>query len=57
MHDANKPLNLCSHKLAAITYLVNTPDIQVDKAIEIINEVETKPFESPINKSSEDISG
>lgn len=44
-HNAQKPNDLCSHKLAAITYLVNKPDIQMDKAIEII---ETKPFESPL---------
>lgn len=48
-HEAYKPNQLCSHKMAAITFLVNNPNIPIHaEVIEAVENIETKPFESPI---------
>jgi hypothetical protein len=40
-HNANKPNELCSHKIAALAFLVNTPDV-----LPTVEVIETKPMET-----------
>lgn len=46
-HSAQKPNELCSHKLAALTYLINNPNIEIEFSTEVID---TKPMEDIYDK-------
>jgi len=48
IHNANKPNDLCSHKIAALTYLTNNPNMQIESSIETI--IPTKPMEDIYGK-------